>query len=56
MADDQGNSTENMGEFIIAKNREGVIGITEMDVKLEYSKWSDRGEIYNQYDQIWEQT
>ena len=53
MADDQGNSTENMGEFIIAKNREGVIGITEMGVKLEYSKWSDRGEIY---DQIWEQT
>ena len=39
--DGQGNSLEGLGEFIIAKNRDGEIGITDMQVNLKTSNWTD---------------
>lgn len=39
--DDDGNNTEGMGEFIIAKNRDGGIGINNMEVSLKNSQWND---------------
>jgi len=41
MTDENGNSTEGLGEFIIAKNRDGMIGIEKMDVNLSTSDWSE---------------
>ena len=41
MTDENGNSTEGLGEFIIAKNRDGMIGIEKMDVNLATSDWSE---------------
>jgi len=41
MSDDSGESTENIGEFIVAKNRDGEIGIHKMDVDLKFSQWND---------------
>ena len=41
-ADEEGNNMEGVGEFIIAKNRDGGIGISQMNVKLETSEWNDR--------------
>lgn len=40
-ADENGESLEGVGEFIVAKNRDGAIGITKMDVRLETSEWND---------------
>lgn len=40
-SDENGNDLTNIGEFIIAKNRDGEIGIIQMDVDLSISKWSD---------------
>jgi replicative DNA helicase len=40
-ADENGESLEGVGEFIVAKNRDGAIGITKMDVILETSEWND---------------
>jgi len=39
--DENGESTENVGEFIVAKNRDGEIGIHRMDVDLKFSQWND---------------
>lgn len=39
--DENGNDMEGIGEFIIAKNRDGVVGITEMKVDLPTSNWMD---------------
>ena len=39
--DENGNSMEGIGEFITAKNRDGQIGIVEMQVDLPTSRWSD---------------
>ena len=41
MTDDAGESTENIGEFIVGKNRDGEIGIHRMDVNLKFSQWND---------------
>lgn len=41
LTDEQGNDMQNKGEFIIAKNRDGGIGITKMDIKLETSEWNN---------------
>ena len=41
LVDEEGNDMEGMGEFIIAKNRDGGIGINKMKVKLETSEWND---------------
>lgn len=41
MVDDSGESTENIGEFIVGKNRDGEIGIHRMDVDLKFSQWND---------------
>ena len=41
LVDEEGNDMEGMGEFIIAKNRDGGIGINKMIVKLETSEWND---------------
>lgn len=41
MNDENGESTQNKGEFLIAKNREGITGILEMDVDLKTSSWND---------------
>tara|TARA_R110000772_G_scaffold9622_7_gene31568 strand:+ start:17282 stop:18643 length:1362 start_codon:yes stop_codon:yes gene_type:complete len=40
--DENGDTTEGKGEFLIAKNREGVTGIVEMDVDLKTSGWNDQ--------------
>lgn len=42
MNDENGESTQNKGEFLIAKNREGITGIVEMDVDLKTSSWNDQ--------------
>lgn len=39
--DEEGNSLEGVGEFIISKNRDGGIGIKQMDVRLATSEWND---------------
>lgn len=39
--DENGNSLEGVGEFLVAKNRDGAIGVHTMDVKLETSEWND---------------
>lgn len=39
--DENGDSNEGKGEFLIAKNREGVTGIVEMNVDLKTSGWND---------------
>lgn len=41
MVDDSGESTENIGEFIVGKNRDGEIGIHQMNVNLKFSQWND---------------
>jgi replicative DNA helicase len=41
MTDDAFESTENIGEFIVGKNRDGEIGIHRMDVDLKFSQWND---------------
>ena len=41
LTDEEGNDTEGLGEFIIAKNRDGSIGINKMDTVLETSEWND---------------
>jgi replicative DNA helicase len=41
MTDENGTSTQGLGEFIIAKNRDGMIGIEKMDVNLSTSNWSE---------------
>ena len=41
LTDEQGNDMQGKGEFIIAKNRDGGIGINKMDIKLETSEWND---------------
>ena len=41
MEDENGNSLEGVGEFLVAKNRDGAIGVHTMDVKLETSEWND---------------
>jgi len=40
-ADENGESMEGVGEFIIAKNRDGAVGITKMDVELATSEWNN---------------
>ena len=45
--DENGDSTENKGEFLIAKNREGVTGIIEMNVDLKTSGWNDTETNWN---------
>ena len=44
-SDENGNSTEGKGEFLIAKNREGETGIIPMKVVLKTSTWNDDDEI-----------
>lgn len=39
--DENGNSTKGKGEFIVAKNRDGGIGITKMEILLETSEWNN---------------
>lgn len=39
--DDNGNSLKGFGEFIVAKNRDGSIGINQMEVILQTSEWND---------------
>lgn len=39
--DDNGNSTENMAEFIVAKNREGDTPIVNFKVDLKTSNWKE---------------
>ena len=39
--DENGNSLQGVGEFLVAKNRDGAIGVHTMDVKLETSEWND---------------
>ena len=41
-SDDEGNNVEGLGEFIVAKNRDGSIGINQMEVRLETSEWNDK--------------
>lgn len=41
MTDENGNSTEGLGEFITAKNRDGMIGIAKMQIDLATSDWSE---------------
>ncbi len=41
LVDENGEDMEGMGEFIIAKNRDGAIGINKMQVKLENSQWNN---------------
>tara|TARA_R110000764_G_scaffold36200_3_gene80900 strand:+ start:4708 stop:6048 length:1341 start_codon:yes stop_codon:yes gene_type:complete len=41
MTDNTGASTEGLGEFITAKNRDGAIGISDMKIDLATSNWSD---------------
>ena len=41
LTDEQGNNMEGFGEFIVAKNRDGSIGIDKMEVKLATSEWND---------------
>lgn len=41
LTDEEGNDMEGLGEFIIAKNRDGSIGINKMDTVLETSEWND---------------
>lgn len=48
--DDNGNDTRGIGEFIIAKNRDGGIGIHKMKVVLETSEWNS----YDEYQEIFE--
>jgi replicative DNA helicase len=47
MTNEEGESMENIGEFITAKNRDGSIGITEMKVDLAISSWEDFERKYN---------
>ena len=51
LMDDNGNDMEGIGEFIIAKNRDGSIGINKMEVKLETSEWNDIEEKPNPFQQ-----
>jgi len=46
LVDEEGNDMEGLGEFIIAKNRDGAIGINQMEVKLATSEWNDKEEGY----------
>ena len=41
MQDENGNSTQGKGEFLIAKNREGETGIVPMKIELATSTWAD---------------
>ena len=45
--DDNGNDMIGIGEFIIAKNRDGSVGITEMEVDLPTSNWKDYNRFYD---------
>lgn len=45
MTDDNGQSTEGKGEFLIAKNREGVTEVLQMDVDFKKSAWMDQQEV-----------
>lgn len=38
--DENGNDLTGKGEFITAKNRDGEIGIIQMEVKLPTSEWN----------------
>lgn len=42
LVDEEGNDMQGFGEFIIAKNRDGGIGINQMEVRLETSEWNDK--------------
>jgi len=42
LVDEEGNDMQGFGEFIIAKNRDGGIGINKMEVRLETSEWNDK--------------
>jgi replicative DNA helicase len=46
--DDDGQPTTGKGEFLIAKNREGVTGVIDMDVDLTTSTWTDPQPTWNQ--------
>ena len=41
METSQGNPAQNICEFLIAKNREGVINVFELEVDLEFSRFRD---------------
>ncbi len=45
--DDNGNDLTGLGEFIIAKNRDGTIGIKDMKVVLETSEWNSYDKYFD---------
>jgi len=45
---DDGDTLEGKGEFLIGKNREGITGIVEMDVDLKTSGWNDKAGVFTQ--------
>jgi len=44
MQDEEGNSNAGLGEFIIAKNREGECGLINFKVELGLSRWTEQNE------------
>lgn len=47
MEDENGESTEGIGQFVLAKNRGGKVGVTRMKFQGELMKWSDHEVVYN---------
>lgn len=47
--DEGGNTTKGIAEIIIAKHREGALGNPELKFVPEYTRFSDKNELTEQY-------